>query len=100
MLRDCERQPAMSACCSAETRPVTNGAAQRVGNSLCWLAPAAVLVLMPKCPLCLIAYVAAVSGIVLTVSASSFLQGFITIFCAGALTVLIWQKLRVRWGRG
>jgi len=53
-----------------------------------WVVPSAILALIPKCPVCVSAYVAAWSGIGLSVSAATNLRGCLQIFSAGLLAFL------------
>lgn len=47
-----------------------------------WLAPAAILILLPKCPACLALYLAVGTGIGLSFSAASYLRTAIIVTCA------------------
>jgi len=57
-----------------------------------WLFPGILLVLMPKCPICLAAYIALVTGISIPITAATWLRGSLLAGCIGAL---VW--LAVRW---
>ncbi|MDB4956031.1 MAG: hypothetical protein JWO36_3600 [Myxococcales bacterium] len=52
------------------------------------IVPAIVLVLLPKCPLCIVAYAACV-GVGLSVSTAAMLRGAIISICGVALVALV-----------
>lgn len=56
-----------------------------------WFAPGAALLLIPKCPLCIVAYVAAVSGVGLSFTAAQNLR-FALI--AASITALAYLAIR------
>ncbi|HSI36088.1 MAG: hypothetical protein ACAI43_14365 [Phycisphaerae bacterium] len=64
-----------------------------------WVAPAAVLVLMPKCPMCVAAYALAVTG----VSMSAAMAGWVRTGLIGAsVAALAWLSVgsvRAYWRR-
>ena len=61
-----------------------------------WLFPATLLVLMPKCPLCVAAYVALFTGVGITVSTAHWIQILMVAFC---LTSLAYVAVRYWRGR-
>ena len=58
-----------------------------------WIVPGALLALMPKCPLCLAAYVALCSGVTLSYSSAHLLMRTLTALCIG--TLVLWVVRRV-----
>lgn len=73
----------MSNCCHSAEGPrppvvpvvaVKGSPRQRVLSSILWILPTTVLALVPKCPACVAAYVAAFTGIGLSLSAASYLR--------------------------
>jgi hypothetical protein len=61
-----------------------------------WLVPGALLALMPKCPLCLAAYVALCSGLTLSYSSAHLLMRTLTALCIGTLALCLVRGV-VNW---
>ena len=59
-----------------------------------WIAPSALLVLLPKCPLCLVAYIALVTGIGVSVTTAAYLRYGLVVWCIGSLLYLIATIMR------
>jgi membrane protein implicated in regulation of membrane protease activity len=53
-----------------------------------WLFPAALLVLIPKCPMCVVAYVALFTGMGISVSTARWIQIVMLAFCLASLAFL------------
>ncbi len=58
-----------------------------------WIAPSAALVVVPKCPACLAAYVAMVSGIGISTTLASNLRMMWILLCVIALAALMVRSL-------
>jgi hypothetical protein len=74
-------------------------AARRVWRSASWVAPTAVLLLVPKCPMCLAAYVVAATGMSVSLSTAGWLR---TGLIGASVAVLLALSCGVarRWWRG
>jgi hypothetical protein len=93
----CNLDPAPN---SAESNPgddkQTIGLFRRAWRSVQWLFPTALLVLMPKCPLCVAAYVALFTGVGVTVSTARWIQILMLVFCLASLAYLAVRHWRRR----
>jgi hypothetical protein len=72
-------------CCCQELRPSLR---RRVATAAGWIVPTAVLALVPKCPVCVAAYAAALTGIGISISAATFLRASILVVATAALLVM------------
>jgi hypothetical protein len=79
---------------SAGKRPI--GFLGRARRSIQWLLPAAILMLMPKCPLCVAGYVALFTGLGITVLTARWIQFLVRLFCLTALAYLAIAHWRSR----
>lgn len=61
-----------------------------------YVVPAAVLALLPKCPLCLAGYLAVGTGLGITVSTAANLRTVLLVLCVACL-VFLTAKQAVRW---
>ena len=59
-----------------------------------WATPGVILAVLPKCPLCIAAYIAVGTGIGISVSTAAFLRSGLLTFCAISLLVLFVRLLR------
>jgi hypothetical protein len=72
-------------CCCQELRPSLR---RRVATAAGWIVPTAVLALVPKCPVCVAAYAAALTGIGISISAATFLRASILVVATATLLVM------------
>ncbi len=71
-------------------------AAQTVRRTAGWLAPAAILALLPKCPMCVALYFAMLTGVGLSLAAAKYLRLSVLILCGVSLMYFVVQRLRLR----
>lgn len=74
-------------CLAAESM----GFGRSIFRTIKWLLPPAALVFIPKCPLCIVAYVAAFTGLGLSVSAAA---GIRYTLIAAVVTIVILMFIR------
>jgi hypothetical protein len=79
-------------CCQRKPRaggdaPPQKTWLRRVREAAGWIIPSAVLVLMPKCPICLAAYVALGTGLSLSFASAHLLMRVLTVLCIGTLAL-------------
>ena len=63
-----------------------------------WILPGTILVVLPKCPACLAAYVLVWTGVGLSLSTASTLRTLIFVFSVTALVCLAARRLRLSVG--
>lgn len=103
MLRGWRARVSMHGCCADSARCGGEGERAADGGSLLrafsrhgslrrrsakasgWVVPSAILVLMPKCPMCVAAYVAMGTGVGISMSMASHLRVMVLVLCAGIL---------------
>ena len=94
----------MNSSCGCQRRPNSRGETgrqntwfQRVKKTAGWILPGTLLALMPKCPVCLAAYVALCTGFTISYSSAHILMRALTVLSVGMLAlcatkfVLSWQ---------
>jgi hypothetical protein len=76
-----------------ETDAAAKGLVRRIWQSVQWLFPSAVLVFIPKCPMCVAAYIALFTGIGISASTARWIQSAMLIFCLSSLACLVVRRL-------
>jgi hypothetical protein len=82
----------MSACCHAARHRKSPTGVRRVREFVAWLLPSASLVLVPKCPACLAAYVTLWTGLGLSLSTATYLRWGLLSLCVASLLFLIVER--------
>jgi hypothetical protein len=77
-------------CCneSAEAVVARRSWTRVVRRCASWIVPGIVLAAMPKCPVCLAAYVALFTGFGISLAAASFAWWFVAVSCVAVLMLL------------
>jgi hypothetical protein len=80
-------------CCGGGTHHPA--ARLRRGSEIAgWIVPSATLALLPKCPLCLAAYLALATGIGISLPAATCLRTALVFACVASLVFIAVRRLR------
>ncbi len=78
-----------SSCCRAVLKTThENLSARGAIRSTKWIVPTVVLALVPKCPMCVAAYIALATGLGVSLSAATWIRTGLIVTCLGALVFL------------
>ena len=81
-------------CCTGEG--TSSRLARRLSGAAACILPGAALVVLPKCPLCLAAWLTIVTGIGLPAAVAARLHGLLVAFWAAAVALAAVQLIRRR----
>ena len=73
---------------------------RRGGEITSWIVPSVTLALLPKCPACVVAYVALATGLGISMSTAAHLRTLSMLLCAAVLTFIAARRLRRLVARG
>jgi hypothetical protein len=85
-------------CCQWKLHPVRDARWQstwlrHIREVAGWMVPGALLALMPKCPMCFVAYVALCSGLTMSCSSAHILMRILTALCIGTLALCVVRRV-------
>jgi hypothetical protein len=83
-------------CCQQNSNVAVAGRSwtRAARRAVSWIVPSIVLAAMPKCPLCLAAYVALFTGFGISLAAATFAWWLVAAGCIGVLAYLAMNAVR------
>ena len=71
-----------------------HGSARRLSTVTASIAPAAVLVFLPKCPLCLAGWLTVATGVGVSAAGAEWLRSGMLLLCVAALAAIVMTRIR------
>ncbi|QEG33526.1 hypothetical protein Pr1d_07900 [Bythopirellula goksoeyrii] len=88
----------MCRTCKQSRTPVSGTKPTKIvgwfGSILGWLLPSVGLAIMPKCPACVVGYVALATGVGISASTATFLRTGLVVLCVGLLLLGVVKATR------
>ncbi|MCC9604533.1 hypothetical protein LOC68_27550 [Blastopirellula sp. JC732] len=86
-------------CCSQSAAPEKTSWRSRIFEAIAWIVPGTLLALMPKCPVCVAAYLALLTGVGVPLSTAGYLRTGLIAVCTLSLVYLAVRRLPTWAGR-
>jgi hypothetical protein len=86
-------QAGCAAAANSRTNAAPVGFIRRIRNAAGWIAPSVGLALLPKCPLCVAAYLAIATGVGVSLRTAAYLRTSFELLCLGSLGYLAARRL-------
>jgi hypothetical protein len=95
----------VNACDCCQNKARAGGDTRRLASRLRrgremagWIVPSATLALIPKCPLCVAAYLALATGIGISLPTATYLRTMLIVICVASLVFMTARRLFSRRG--
>ncbi len=66
---------------------------RRISATAGWLAPAAILAVLPKCPMCFVVYFAMLTGFGLSMETAALIRAVLVVTCAASFILLAAKQI-------